>query len=152
MKRIAMGSDHAGFHLKEELRLWLEERGLDVTDLGVHDTERVDYPRVARRLAAAVAGGEADGGILVCGSGVGMCITANKVDGVRAVVCSEPYSARMSRAHNDANVLALGARVVGSDLARDIVDAWLDADFEGGRHGGRVDLISAVERGEPIDE
>jgi len=143
---IAIGSDHAGFHLKEELRAHLGAQNREVRDFGVHDTERVDYPRIAEAVAGAVASGEAQFGLLVCGSGVGMCITANKITGVRAVVCSESYSARMSREHNDANVLTLGARVVGSDVAKDILDAWLGADFEGGRHAARVELIGEIER------
>jgi len=140
-----MGSDHVGFHLKESIRLRLESAGHQVVDYGVHSTERADYPDIAEIVGKTVAQGSAERGILICGTGVGVCIAANKVSGVRAVVCSEPYSAHMSRAHNDTNVLTLGSRVIGSELAHMIVDDWLATDFEGGRHTNRVQMIQQLE-------
>ena len=143
--RIAIGSDHAGYRLKRELGRFLAERGLIVDDLGNHDDESTDYPDYARAVGEAVARGAADLGLLVCGTGIGMAITANKVAGIRAAVCSDTYSARMSREHNDANVLCLGGRVVGVGLAEDIVRVWLEASFQGGRHVRRVEKIKALD-------
>lgn len=140
-RRIAIGSDHAGFTLKQEVARHLEGGGHDVEDLGTHDEESTDYPDYGHAVAKAVAEGRAELGVLVCGTGVGMSMTANRHRRVRAVVCSEPYSARMARAHNDANVLCIGARVLGAGLACDIVDAFLGAEFEGGRHERRVGKI-----------
>ena len=145
MKKIAFGCDHVGFILKEEILTHLAQRGIEVLDKGTWSGERTDYPRYASAVAQAVVAGEADGGILICGTGVGVSITANKFAGIRAVVCSEPYSAQLSRQHNDTNVLAFGSRVVGLELAKMIVDAWLDAKFEGGRHLARVEAIKAIE-------
>jgi ribose 5-phosphate isomerase B len=145
LKRIAIGSDHVGLPLKEELKKYLDEVGFPYQDFGTHSGERTDYPLFAQAVTRAVSSQEADLGILICGTGVGMSITANKVKGIRAVVCSEPYSAMLSRQHNNTNVLALGARVIGSELARMIVKAWLEAEFEGGRHAARLDLISQIE-------
>lgn len=146
MKTIAFGCDHVGFILKQEIVQHLAQRGIAVIDKGAWSSERTDYPRYASAVAQAVVDGEADGGILICGTGVGISITANKFAGIRAVVCSEPYSARLSRQHNDTNVLAFGSRVVGLELAKMIVDAWLDATFEGGRHQKRVEAIMAIEQ------
>lgn len=143
--RIATGSDHAGFALKQALLQHLQDRGVAVTDLGTHAAERCDYPDYGAKVARAVASGQADLGLLVCGTGVGMAIAANKVAGVRAAVVSDTFSARATRQHNNANVLCLGERVVGVGLARDLVDAFLDADFEGGRHADRVAKITALE-------
>jgi ribose 5-phosphate isomerase B len=140
-RRIAIGSDHAGFPLKEHLRAVLEERGCEVHDAGTTSEASCDYPDFAHAVAGRVAKGEADVGVLVCGTGVGMSITANKHQGVRAVVCSECFSAKMARAHNDANVLCMGQRVVGAGLATEILDAFLGAKFEGGRHERRVGKI-----------
>ncbi|HBC7452923.1 TPA: ribose 5-phosphate isomerase B [Klebsiella oxytoca] len=145
MKRIAFGCDHVGFILKDDIVAHLRQRGIDVVDKGAWSTERTDYPRYASAVAESVAAGEVDGGILICGTGVGISIAANKHPGIRAVVCSEPYSAQLSRQHNNTNILAFGARVIGLELAKMIVDAWLDAEFEGGRHQGRVDAIGAIE-------
>ncbi|EOT8831726.1 bifunctional allose-6-phosphate isomerase/ribose-5-phosphate isomerase RpiB [Escherichia fergusonii] len=145
MKKIAFGCDHVGFILKEEILMHLAQRGIEVLDKGTWSDERTDYPRYASAVAQAVVAGEVDGGILICGTGVGISITANKFAGIRAVVCSEPYSAQLSRQHNDTNVLAFGSRVVGLELAKMIVDAWLDAKFEGGRHLARVEAIKAIE-------
>lgn len=144
--RIVIGSDHAGFPLKEEIANSLKDDGFEITDLGVFSVESVDYPDVAVKVASAVAEGKFDRGILICGTGIGVCITANKVKGIRAAVTSDTFSARMARAHNDANVLCMGARVVGAGLAHDIARAFLDTDFEAGsRHGRRVDKINALD-------
>lgn len=144
-KRIAIGSDHVGYPLKEEIKAYLEEIGYACQDFGTHSAERTDYPLFAREVTFAISSNQADLGILICGTGVGMSITANKVKGIRAVVCSEPYSAMLSRQHNNTNVLAIGSRVVGPELARMIVKAWLDAEFEGGRHASRLEIISQLE-------
>lgn len=145
--KIALASDHVGLGLKLRIAELLTERGLEFTDLGTHDEARTDYPVHGSTAARAVADGAFDRGILVCGTGVGMSIAANKVRGVRCVVCSEPYSAVLSRRHNDTNVLALGSRVVGVDLARMIVAAWLDEAYEGGRHARRVAQLADLEDG-----
>ena len=139
--RICIGADHAGWSLKDLIASLLREIGIEVIDIGTNGPESVDYPVYAFRVARAVAGGEADRGILVCGSGVGMCISANKVPGIRAIHGFEPFGARMSRRHNDCNVLCLGSRFTGSDLALEIVRSWIDEPFEGGRHKRRIDLI-----------
>lgn len=141
MTQIAIGCDHVGFELKTHIIEHLQSKGYGIKDFGTHSTERTDYPLFAKAVADAVTKGECEKGILVCGTGVGISIAANKVKGVRAVVCSEPYSALLSRAHNDTNILALGARVVGRDLALMIADIWLGGEFEGGRHKIRVDMI-----------
>jgi len=142
---IAIGSDHAGFYLKEEIKRHLEDRGVEYKDFGTYSNERANYAEYGEKVARAVAGGECEMGILVCGTGIGISIAANKVKGIRAVACSDCYSAIMSRRHNDANILALGGRVVGPGLAITIVDAWLDEEFEGGRHKERVDYIMEIE-------
>ncbi len=145
--KIALASDHAASDLREIIRAHLEERGLEpvVYDITVpRPTD--DYPVYADMAARAVAGGECELGILICGTGIGMSLAANKVPGIRAAVCSEPYSAKMARAHNNANILCFGARVVGSELAKMIVDTFLDAAFEGGRHQRRVDMIMKIEK------
>ena len=138
---IGMGADHAGFPLKEELRHALIEWGFRVEDIGDYDEASADYPDQAHEAARGIESGRFGVGILVCGSGIGMSIAANRHRGVRAAACSETFSARMARKHNDANVLCIGARVVGPGLARDIVRAFLDAGFEGGRHERRVKKI-----------
>ncbi len=131
--------------MKEEIKAYLEEIGYACQDFGTHSAERTDYPLFAKEVTSAISSQRADAGILICGTGVGMSITANKVKGIRAVVCSEPYSAMLSRQHNNTNVLAIGARVVGSELARMIVKAWIEAEFEGGRHASRLEIISQIE-------
>jgi ribose 5-phosphate isomerase B len=146
--RIAFGADHAGFPLKEDLKAFLADEGHEVFDHGTDSTEPVDYPPFCAAAARAVATGEADRGIVLGGSGQGEQIAANKVDGVRAALCHDLFLARLSREHNDANVLAMGARVVASAYAREIVRVWLDTSFEGGRHVRRLDQISQIERGE----
>jgi ribose 5-phosphate isomerase B len=139
--KIAVGSDHAGFRLKGVLAAWLRERGHDVVDVGTHDESSCDYPDFARAVAARVGGGEVERGLLVCGTGQGMAMTANRVHGVRAAVVSDTFSAKASRAHNHSNVLCLGARVVGDGLAIEILDGWVATAFEGGRHERRVGKI-----------
>jgi ribose 5-phosphate isomerase B len=148
--KIAFGCDHAGVLLKRELIAHVAKRGIITIDMGTDSLEVCNYPRNAKPVADAIVKGEVDLGILICGSGIGISIAANKVDGIRAVVCSEPYSAKLSRQHNNSNILAMGARVVGIELAKMIVDQWLDASFEGGIHQERIDLIAAIERGEAI--
>jgi len=143
---IAIGSDHAGYELKEEIVKFLQEKGYEVKDFGTSSSScSVDYPDFALTVAEAVINGECEKGILVCGTGIGISISANKIPGIRAALCTDSFMAKMSREHNDANVLALGARVVGTGLALDIVDAWLKTEFAGGRHKTRVDKISKIE-------
>jgi ribose 5-phosphate isomerase B len=143
--RIAIGADHAGYDAKERLKQRLGNRGDAVEDVGTHGTASVDYPDFAARVARLVAEGKADLGVLVCGSGIGMSIAANKVRGIRAAHCTDPYSARMAREHNDANVLCMGSRVTGEGLMEEVLEAFLGAAFQGGRHAGRVDKITRLE-------
>lgn len=145
--RIAIGADHAGFDLKRHLVGFLRDAGHEVDDHGTDSAESVDYPPIMAGVGRAVAGGEADRGIVLGGSGQGEQIAANKVAGVRAALCNDLYTARLSRAHNDANVLSIGARVVGQGLAEEIVTMWLSTEFDGGRHQRRVDQISEIEAG-----
>jgi ribose 5-phosphate isomerase B len=144
--KIAIGCDHGGFKLKEEIRKMFEEKGYDFKDLGTFSEESVDYPDIALALARAVRDGQFDRGILICGTGIGIGIAANKVNGIRAALCHDTFSARASREHNDANILALGGRVLGTGLALEIVRVWLEAEFAGGRHQGRLDKITALEK------
>lgn len=144
--KIAMGNDHSAVEMKQVIRAHVEEKGYEVIDFGTNSTESCDYPVYGEKVGRAVASGEADLGILICGTGVGISLAANKVKGIRACVCSEPFSAKLSKMHNDTNVLAFGARVVGTELAKMIVDEWLDARFEGGRHQRRVDMIMDIEK------
>ena len=146
--RIAIGNDHTAVDLKNIIVDYLVELGYDVINMGTDSRESCDYPVYGEKVGRAVADGQADLGIAICGTGVGISLAANKVKGVRACVCSEPYTAKLSRMHNNSNVLAFGARVVGSELAKMIVDQWLDAEFEGGRHQRRVDMIMEIERKE----
>ncbi|MDP1808257.1 MAG: ribose 5-phosphate isomerase B [Actinomycetota bacterium] len=148
VKRLVIGSDHAGFLLKQDLVEHLRKKGYDVLDIGTADEGSVDYPDFAAKGARLVAQGKFSLGVLVCGSGVGVAIAANKVAGIRAVTANDPELARLSRAHNDANMLAIGARFVGPEAARAIVDIWLETAFEGGRHQKRVDKITLIERDE----
>ena len=147
MQAIALGADHAGFPLKEELKSWLIERGYEVVDCGTQSAESVDYPDYAAAVAGAVTAGKAGRGVLVCGTGLGMAMAANKVPGIRAAACTDVYTARLSREHNDANVLALGARITARDSAIEILESWLAAEFAGGRHARRVAKLAAIERG-----
>ncbi|HIE60078.1 MAG TPA: ribose 5-phosphate isomerase B [Persephonella sp.] len=144
--KIAIGSDHAGYDLKETIKNYLIEKGYNVIDKGTNSKESVDYPIFGESVAETVAKGEADKGIVICGTGIGISISANKVKGVRAALCTNEYMARMARKHNDANVLALGARVLGVDLALSIVETFLNTEFEGGRHERRVHLIHNIEQ------
>ena len=143
--KIGIGNDHVALEMKNEIKEYLKQKGHLVTDYGTDSPERCDYPVYGEMVANAVAAGEVDRGILICGTGVGISLAANKVRGIRAVVCSEPYSAGLSRKHNDTNILAFGARVIGIELAKMIVDVWLSAEFEGGRHGRRVDMLREIE-------
>jgi ribose 5-phosphate isomerase B len=143
--RVAVGADHAGFALKQDLIQHLKELGHEVEDLGTDSEEPVDYPPICAAVARAVREGRADRGVVLGGSGQGEQIAANKVRGVRAALCNDLYTARMSRRHNDATVLSIGARVVAPALAREILRAWMETDFEGGRHARRVDQIEAIE-------
>lgn len=140
-QKIAIGSDHGGYELKTYIERFLAKSGYDYKDFGCFDTKPLDYPLIAKEVAKAVATGSFTKGIIVCGSGLGVCIAANKVSGIRAVNCTDAYCAKMSRMHNDANVLTLGGRIVGTDLALDIIDIWLKTNFEGGRHQRRIDML-----------
>ncbi len=143
--KIAIGCDHAGYQYKEIVKKHLEEKGFQVIDKGAYSDERVDYPVYGEAVGNAVASGEADRGIVICGTGIGISIAANKVKGVRAALCTNEYMARMARKHNDANILAFGARVLGIDVVLGIVDEFFSTDFEGGRHEKRVNLIKEIE-------
>ena len=145
MKPVALGADHAGFPLKEELRRHLEERGIPYKDFGSYDGERCDYPDKAVPPCKAVVRGECSFAILCCGTGIGMSMCANKVKGIRACACSDSFSAEFTRRHNDANVLCLGARVVGPGLACQLLDVFLDSPFEGGRQQARIDKVNALD-------
>ena len=142
--KIAIGNDHVGIELKPIIVEYLKELGHTVDDFGAYTNERTDYPIYGRKVAEAVVNGEYDCGILICGTGVGISISANKVKGIRAVVCSEPYSAKLSKQHNNTNILALGDRVIGSELAKMIVKEWLEAEYEGGRHSKRVEMLNEM--------
>jgi ribose 5-phosphate isomerase B len=142
--KIALAADHAGFDLKEIIKEYLKKSGNEVLDFGTNTTESVDYPDFAVPASRSVASGESDRGILICGSGQGMVISANKIKGIRAALGNDLYSAKMSRLHNDSNVLALGGRVLGRDIAVEIVKTWLETGFEGGRHQKRVDKVNSI--------
>lgn len=142
---IAIGADHAAYQMKEELKLYLKELGYECIDFGTHSTEMVDYPDIVVQVATAVSRGEAPRGIVLCGTGIGSSLVANKVPGIRAALCHDPFSAKYARAHNNANILAMGARVIGMGLARAILQEWLNAPFEGGRHARRLEKIRRIE-------
>jgi ribose 5-phosphate isomerase B len=144
--KIAIGSDHGGFHLKAEVVKWLREKQIEVIDLGAQNLDSIDYPDVAQAVAEEVLLERADKGILICGTGIGISIAANKIDGIRAALCHDVYSAQKSREHNDANILAMGERVIGFGHALLIVEEWLKAKFEGGRHSRRVEKIAGLEK------
>lgn len=146
MKKIIIGSDHGGFELKKEVIAHLEKRGIEVTDVGTNSTDSCNYPDYARALCKRIQSGEFERGILVCGTGIGISIAANKHNGIRAACCSDTFSARMTRMHNDANVLCFGGRVVGAGLACDMVDLFVDTEFEGGRHIDRVNMLADIEK------
>jgi ribose 5-phosphate isomerase B len=146
MRVIALGADHAGFPLKEDLKAWLTAQGHHVLDFGTHSSDAVDYPDYAARVAGAVGAGVAERGVLVCGTGIGMAIAANKVAGARAASCGDTDAARLSREHNDTNILTLGARVLAADTAKAVLETWLATDFAAGRHTRRVEKLMALER------
>lgn len=143
--KIAIGCDHGGYLLKQDILIWLEEHEIDYEDFGCYSTESVDYPIYGEKVARSVASGECDRGIVICTTGIGVSIVANKIPGVRCALCSDPLSAEMTRRHNDTNMLAMGAGIIGQNLALRIVDTWLSTAFEGGRHQRRVDKITALE-------
>ena len=143
--KIGIGNDHAAVDMKNQVVEYLEGKGYEVVNFGTDTYESCNYPEYGEKVGRAVAAGDVDLCILICGTGVGISLAANKVKGVRAVVCSEPYSAKLSRQHNNTNILAFGARVIGIELAKMIIDEWLNAEFEGGRHQTRVDMITAIE-------
>lgn len=142
---IAIGSDHGGFELKTHIIKYLEGQGVELFDFGTYSEDSCDYPDIAEKVAKAVANGEYEKGILICGTGIGISIAANKVKGIRAALCGDVYSAKMTRLHNDANILCLGGRVTGRELAFMICDTFLNEKFEGGRHQTRIDKIHAIE-------
>ena len=143
--KIAIGNDHAAVELKQEMKEYLESKGHQVVDLGVNSTESCNYPEYGEAVGRAVVARDVDCGVLICGTGVGISIAANKVKGVRAAVCSEPVTARLVKEHNNANIIAFGARIVGSETAKAILDAYLGAEFLGGRHQTRIDMIHEIE-------
>lgn len=143
--KIAIGCDHTAIDLKETIKKHLQDMGHEVEDVGTYSKESCDYPIYGFKVANKIKNGEAERGVLICGTGVGISLAANKVKGIRAVVCSEPYTAKMARMHNNAQIVAMGARVVSDGLATDIVDAFMNAEFEGGRHQRRVDILSRIE-------
>lgn len=151
-KKLAIGNDHVAVDMKNEIKAYLEDKGYEVANVGTDSTARFNYPVSGFKVAQMVASGEVDGGILICGTGVGISLAANKVHGIRCVTCSEPYSARLSRQHNNTNCVAFGARVVGIETAKDIVDAWLGAEYEGGRHQVRIDMLSEIEDTQDLRE
>lgn len=144
--KIAIGADHGGYELKEEIKKYLTENGYELKDFGTYSTDSCDYPDYGLKVAEAVASKEYEFGILICGTGIGISIAANKVPGIRAALCSDTFSAHATREHNDANILAMGARVVGPGLALDIVKTFLNAKFEGDRHVRRLDKITEIEK------
>lgn len=143
--RIGIGNDHVAIELKNTIKEHLEQQGYEVVDFGTNSPERFDYPISGYKVGEAVASGDVDLGVLICGTGVGISLAANKVHGIRACVCSDPYSAKLSREHNNTNIIAFGARVVGPELAKMIVDEWLGATFQGGRHQRRIDMLAEIE-------
>ena len=148
--KIAIGNDHGGVELKRHLVQYLEGKGFEVVNFGSDVTESTDYPIYAERVSKAVVSGECDKGILICGTGIGISISANKIHGVRCALCSEPVSAQLARQHNDANIVAMGARTIGPVMAEGIVDVFMSTEFQGGRHQRRVDKILMLDRGESV--
>lgn len=142
---IAIGSDHGGFELKNHIMKHLEERGIEYKDFGSYTEDSVDYPDIAEKVCEAVNSKECDKAILICGTGIGISMSANKIKGIRAALCHDVYSAEMTRRHNDSNALCMGGRVIGRELAFKITDVWLDTEFEGGRHQRRIDKVMALE-------
>lgn len=150
--KLAIGNDHAAVEMKKEILAYLEEKGYEVINVGTDSTESFSYPVSGYKVAKMVAGGEVDGGILICGTGIGISLAANKVKGIRACACSDPYTAKMSKMHNNTNIIAFGARVIGVETAKMIVDEWLGAEYEGGRHQARVDMITEIEETQGLSE
>ena len=144
--KLAIGNDHVAVEMKNEIKSYLEAKGIEMVDVGTNTTERFNYPVSGYKVAKLVASGEVDGGVLICGTGVGISLAANKVNGIRACVCSEPYTAKLSKEHNNSNIIAFGARVIGIEMAKMIVDAWIGAEFQGGRHEERVNMITEIEQ------
>ncbi len=149
--KIAIGNDHVAVDMKWEIKKYLEEKGIEVINVGTDSTERFDYPISGYKVAKMVANKEVDLGVLICGTGVGISLAANKVKGIRACVCSDPYTAKLSRQHNNTNIIAFGARVIGVETAKMIVDEWLNASFEGGRHANRVAMITEIEETQNLE-
>ncbi len=152
MKKLVIGNDHVAVDMKNEIKAYLEGKGYEVINVGTDTPDRFNYPVSGYKAAKMVASGEVDGGILICGTGVGISLAANKVHGIRACVCSEPYSARLSKQHNNTNIIAFGARVIGVEMAKMIVDEWLAAEYEGGRHSIRVVEIMEIEETQHLKE
>ena len=144
--KIAIGCDHGGYLLKQDILIWLEEHNIDFEDVGCYSTESVDYPMYGEKVGRMVASGQCDKGIVICTTGIGISIAANKVKGIRCALCSEPLSAEMTRRHNDANMLAMGGGLIGNNMADRIVDAFLNTPFEGGRHERRVNLLNEIDQ------
>ena len=142
--KLAIGNDHAAVEMKNEIMEYLKSKGIEVVNVGTDTSERFDYPVAAYRAAKLVASGEVDGGVLICGTGVGIGLAANKVRGIRCCICSDPYTAKLSKQHNNANMIALGGRVLELEHALKLVDIWLDTDFEGGRHQRRIDMLDEM--------
>lgn len=143
--KLAIGNDHVAVEMKKEIQAHLEAKGIEVINVGTDSTQRFNYPISGYKVAKLVAEGKVDGGVLICGTGVGISLAANKVKGIRACVCSEPYTAKLSKQHNNSNIIAFGARVIGVETAKMIVDEWLNAEYEGGRHQARLDMIREIE-------
>ena len=150
--KLVLACDHGGFELKEAVKEHLKKKGYNINDIGVYNTDSVDYPDFGKRAAEMVAAQEVDRGIIICGTGIGISIAANKVKGIRCALCTNEYMAKMSRMHNNANMLALGERVVGKGIALDIVDAWLLTEFEGGRHENRVNKLMEIEKTDKVED
>lgn len=149
--KLAIGNDHVAVDMKKEIKSYLEVKGIEVIDVGTDNTERFNYPISGYKVARLVADGEVDGGVLICGTGVGISLAANKVKGIRACVCSDPYTAKLSKQHNNSNIIAFGARVIGIETAKMIVDEWVNAEFEGGRHAERVAMITEIEETQGLE-
>jgi ribose 5-phosphate isomerase B len=150
--KLAIGNDHVAVDMKNEIKAYLESKGHEVINVGTDSSERFNYPVSGYKVARLVADGEVDGGVLICGTGVGISLAANKVHGIRACVCSEPYTAKLSKQHNNTNIIAFGARVIGIETAKMIVDEWLAAEYEGGRHAIRVGEITEIEETQHLKE
>lgn len=149
--KIAIGNDHVAIEMKTEIKGYLESKGIEVIDVGTNSPERFNYPVSGYKVARMVADNQVDAGVLICGTGVGISLAANKVHGIRACVCSEPYTARLSKQHNNSNIIAFGARVIGIETAKMIVDEWLAAEYEGGRHQVRIDMLAEIEASQNLD-